>query len=71
MVRFSNVKNYASFLKGLSPNEITILGSILGIVLSQNLTANEAQSLGNMLELVGQALLTYGAQKQLLDELDD
>ena len=40
-------------------------------MLSQNLTSNEAQTLGNVFELVGQALITYGSQKQLLEELND
>lgn len=68
MTDFDNVKKYASFLKKLSPNEITILGSIIGILLSQNLSAYEAQALGNVLELIGQALLTYSSQQQLLDD---
>ena len=68
MTDFNNVKNYAAFLKKLSPNEITILGSLAGILLCQNLSAYEAQSLGNLFELIGQSLLTYSSQKQLLDD---
>ena len=68
MTDFNNVKNYAAFLKKLSPNELTILCSIIGILLCQNLSANEAQSLGNLLELIGQNLLTYSSQQQLLDD---
>ena len=68
MTDFNNVKNYAAFLKKLSPNELTILGSIIGILLCQNLSAYESQSLGNLLELIGQNLLAYSSQQQLLDD---
>ncbi len=71
MSGFYDIKSYASFLNKFSPNEITILSSLIGIMLSQNLTSNEAQTLGNVFELVGQALITYGSQKQLLEELND
>lgn len=68
MTDFSDVKNYASFLKKLTPNQLTVIGSLIGVLMSQNLSADEAQSLGNVLELIGQVLLTYGSQKQLLDD---
>ena len=71
MADFFDVKNYAEFLMNLSPNEITLISASIGVILSQNLTANQAQALGNAFELIGQALLTYGSQKQLLDDLDD
>lgn len=71
MTDFNNVKNYATYLKKLSPNEITILGSIIGILLCQNLGAYEAQAMGNLFELIGQSLLTYSSQLQLLNDDDD
>ena len=71
MADFSDISNYADFLMKLSPNETTIIGASLGVILCQNLSANQAQALGNIFELIGQALLTYGSQKQLLDDLDD
>lgn len=66
---FSNedIRNYADFLNNLSPNELMILSSIIGILMSQGLTATQANSIGNFLEAVGQLILTYGAQTSLIN----
>lgn len=61
------IKNYANFLDGLTANEFMLLSAAAGILLSQGLTANQANSIGNFLEAVGQLMLTYGAQKQYQD----
>lgn len=68
---FKDIKSYANFLYKLSPNEITILSSLIGLTLCQSLNGYEASSLGNFFELIGQTLLTYGAQAQLFEEIND
>lgn len=67
---FKTVKNYADFLMSLSSNELTLLGAGIGFLLSQNLNGLQATSLGGFFELIGQTLLTYGAQQQLLENRD-
>lgn len=51
----------------LSPFELTALACVLGFLFTDGLNSNENQSLGNFYELLGQTLLTYGAQQQNLD----
>lgn len=46
----------------------TALATLAGFVLNQQLTVAQQNSLGNMLELIGQLLLANAAQQQLLDQ---
>ena len=66
--RFKNMScnNFISYLLSLSPNELSILGSLLGLFLSQGIDPNMQNSLGNFFELVGQMLLTISSQNILL-----
>ena len=64
-----DVKNYANFLNKLSPNELIILASIVGISLSQGLTAYQGNSLGNFIEAVGQIMLSYASQISLQNNI--
>ena len=41
------IRNYADFLYGLSGNELAILSAIIGYALSQNINAEQMNSLGN------------------------
>lgn len=50
-----------------SPEQISILAAVLGIVISENLNLEEQNSLGNFIESVGQIILTFNAQQQLLE----
>ncbi len=59
-------KGFSQFLASLSPLEFSTIGSVLGILLSIPLTSSELNSLGNFLELVGQVMLTYQAQLELI-----
>lgn len=57
---FQNIdyKGLSSLLNLLDPIEFAIVGSILGIILSIPLTADEQNALGNFLILIGQEMLT-------------
>lgn len=59
------IRNYADFLYGLSGNELAILSAIIGYALSQNINAEQMNSLGNFFEAIGQIMLCNGAQEQL------
>lgn len=64
---FDEIKKYASFLDNLSPNELGILASLIGLTLSQSLDYNEQNALGNFLEAIGQIIQCIGAQGQNLE----
>ena len=64
---FDEIKNYASFLNNLSPNELGILASLLGSTLTQGLDYNEQNALGNFLEAIGEIVQCIGAQGQNLE----
>lgn len=57
-----NFKAFSTFLAKLSPIEFATLGSLIGIIITANLNANEQNSIGNFFELVGQVILTAQAQ---------
>lgn len=61
----NDYKSLADFLFSFSGNEFAILASIVGFVISQNLKIDEANSLGNFFEGVGQFLLTKASQDQV------
>lgn len=64
---FSEVKNLAKILYNLDPLELTAIGCILGLVMSEGLDFNEQNTIGNFLELVGQVILTYNAQQETVE----
>ena len=64
---FGEIKNYAAFLNDLSPNELGVLASLLGLTLSQGLDYNEQNALGNFLEAIGQIIQCIGTQGQNLE----
>lgn len=52
------------------PSELmSAIATVIGFALLGDLTADEQDSLGNFLMLIGQILETVSAQKQLLDDL--
>ncbi len=59
---YKEFKNLASILNNLSAFEISLIGSILGLIISEGLDMNEQNIIGNFLELVGQVILTYNAK---------
>lgn len=56
------INSFVDWLMTLTPLEFTTLGIITGYILSQRLTINQQNSLGNWFELLGQILLTFNAQ---------
>jgi len=50
----------------LSPKQFSLLSSLLGILLIDNLDLNQQNSLGNFIVNIGQAILTAAAQGQIL-----
>lgn len=65
LVNKESLKNLSSIILKLSPFEFVTIGTIIGYLLSVNLTINEQNSLGNWFELVGQIILTFNAQGSL------
>lgn len=61
------IKFFSTYLNKLSPLEFISLGCIVSIILSQTIDANEQNTLGNFLEMVGQILLTSYAQYTVTD----
>ena len=54
-------------LKKANPKLTTITGCLIGILLIDNLSTTEQNSLGNFLELVGQVLLANASQQALIE----
>lgn len=50
--------------QSLNPELFVIIGEILGNIVAGNLPFNVQNAVGNWLELVGQAILTFNAQQQ-------
>lgn len=55
-----------SFLSNINANEFTTTAFIVGILLCENLNANEQNAIGNWFELLGQVLETNSAQEQVI-----
>jgi hypothetical protein len=68
MNRFINndYDSLADYLFSFTGNEFSIISSIIGFVISQNLTIDQANSLGNFFELICQFMITKAAQDQVL-----
>lgn len=62
LVNKQNLKDLSSIILKLSPFEFVTYATIIGYLLSVNLTVNEQNSLGNWFELIGQIILTFNAQ---------
>ena len=54
--------------QSLNPQLFVVIGEILGNMLAGSIPSNVQNSLGNWLELVGQAILTYNAQQQYFEQ---
>lgn len=55
------------FPPNINPELFTILGAITGFILEADFNANELNSIGNWIILVGQFMLTTAAQQQLIN----
>ena len=56
-----------SFPPNINPELFSILGAVTGIIVEGDYTANELNSIGNWIILVGQFMLTTAAQQQLIN----
>nr|WP_312578603.1 hypothetical protein [Sedimentibacter sp.] len=62
----NNENGFISYLLSLPPKQFSLLSSLIGIALTDNLDANQQNSLGNFLVNVGQVILTAAGQEQLI-----
>ena len=63
--------NKNKFPPNIDPQIYSLTAIIIGYSLSNNYNANELNSIGNWLILVGQYTLTYAAQKQLIESREN
>lgn len=52
-------------ISDIPPGLFTLIAEALGIYVAKNLRLNDQSAIGNWIELVGQAILTFNAQQQL------
>lgn len=62
LINQESIKNLTSLILKFSPFNFVTSATIIGYLLSVNLTVVEQNSLGNWFELVGQIILTFNAQ---------
>ena len=62
----NDYKSIADFLFSFTGNEFAITSSIIAFIISQNLSTDEVNSIGNFFEAVGQFMLCKAAQDQVL-----
>lgn len=60
-------KDCESLLFSLSPQQLALLASLIGILLSCDLDSNKQGALGNFFSSIGQTLQTTSAQAELLE----
>ena len=63
----NDYKSLSDFLFSFTGNEFAIFASLVGFIISQNLTIDQVNSLGNFLECVGQFMLSKASQDQVID----
>lgn len=57
-----------SCLFSLPPRQFALLSSLIGVILNDNLSANELNALGNFMVNTGLTILTAVAQEQLIED---
>jgi hypothetical protein len=55
------------FPPNINPELFSILGALTGAIIENDYTANELNSIGNWIILVGQFMLTTASQQQLIN----
>lgn len=58
-------------LSRISPIELTLVSTIIGILIARNLDQDGQNSIGNFLENIAQVILTIQAQGQLIQDQQD
>lgn len=54
--------SFSKWLFSLNAYQFTLISTIIGFIISSELSINEQNSLGNFFELLGQVILTINAQ---------
>ena len=62
----NDYKSLSDYLFSFTGNEFAIISSIIGFIISQDLSIDQVNSLGNFLESVGQFMLAKAAQDQVI-----
>lgn len=57
----------SNFPPNIDPNIFSFAGAIAGNVIASNFNSYELNAIGNWLELVGQYILAYASQMQLIE----
>lgn len=55
----------------IDPDVLVLIGSLISVIISQNLSSDEINVLGNFLTQVGANLLTKAAQQQSLQSKEE
>lgn len=63
-----NANSIASLFFSLPPKQFTLLSTLLGIQMTENLNIDQQNTLGNFLVGVGTAILTSAGQSELIKE---
>lgn len=63
------IQDFVTYLLNLTPNEMGIFASALGVILSQPLNPAQQNTFGNFFELIGQVMLAIAAQGQYINSL--
>lgn len=61
--RFFDSDIYCGF-QDINPELFSLMGSLVGIVMSDNMPFNVQNAIGNWITLIGQTIVTYNAQQQ-------
>lgn len=60
--------SFSNWLFSLDAYTFTLIATVAGFIISQELTINQQNSLGNFFELLGQVILTINAQNTTLQQ---
>lgn len=61
----------SSCFSNINPDALVLISSIISVLISQNLSNDEINVLGNVLTQIGASLLTKAAQQQNLQSKED
>lgn len=61
------IRDFVEYLTNLTPNEVALIASLSGMFLGQFLSPLQQNVFGNFFELLGQILLSMGAQGEYIN----
>ena len=62
------LSKFSELILTMNPYEMSVLAFILGALLCEGLDGQQQEAIGNFYELVGQTILTLGAQYENLEQ---